>query len=74
MFEHVLLFLSFIYAIAITHLFSSTTELILARDRVGRPGLLIGRRWMRVSRSPDEGAGGQLAGGSPIWPACGIGP
>jgi hypothetical protein len=44
MFEHVLLFLSFIYAIAITHLFSSTTELILARDRVRPSGLLIG--WM----------------------------
>jgi hypothetical protein len=44
MFEHVLLFLSFIYAIAITHLFSSATELILARDRVRVSGLLIA--WM----------------------------
>ncbi|HLZ77392.1 hypothetical protein [Phenylobacterium sp.] len=44
MFEHVLLFLSFIYAIALTHLFSSSTELILARDRVRPSGLLIA--WM----------------------------
>jgi hypothetical protein len=44
MFEHVLLFLSFIYAIAITHLLSTTTELILKRDRVLLSGLLIA--WM----------------------------
>jgi hypothetical protein len=44
MFEHILLFLSFIYAIAITHLLSTTTELILKRDRVRLSGLLIA--WM----------------------------
>jgi hypothetical protein len=47
MFEHVLLFLSFIYAIALTHLFGSTTELILARDRVRVSGLLI--CWMALA-------------------------
>jgi hypothetical protein len=44
MFEHVTLLLSFIYAIAITHLLGSATELILARDRVRLSGLLIA--WM----------------------------
>jgi hypothetical protein len=47
MFEHVILFLSFIYAIALTHLLSSATDLILSRDRVKASGLLIG--WMVVA-------------------------
>ncbi len=34
MFEHIQLLLSFVYALALTHLFASTTGLILARDRV----------------------------------------
>ena len=47
MFEHITLFLSFIYAIAITHLLSSATELILARDRVKVSWLLLG--WMAAA-------------------------
>lgn len=47
MFEHITLFLSFIYAIAITHLLSSATELILARDRVKVSWLLLG--WMALA-------------------------
>jgi hypothetical protein len=47
MFEHVILFLSFIFAVALTHLLSSATGLILARDRVKVSGLLIG--WMTVA-------------------------
>lgn len=34
MFEHVTILISFIFAIAVTHLFSSATELIWAHDRV----------------------------------------
>ncbi|HZC17951.1 MAG TPA: hypothetical protein VE309_14435 [Caulobacteraceae bacterium] len=34
MFDHVTLLLSFVYAIALTHLLSSATELVLARERV----------------------------------------
>lgn len=34
MFEHVMILLSFVYAIALTHLLSTTTELVLARKRV----------------------------------------
>jgi hypothetical protein len=34
MFEQITLLLSFVYALALTHLLSSVTELILARDRV----------------------------------------
>jgi hypothetical protein len=33
-FEHVTILLSFVYAIALTHLLSSTTELVIARKRV----------------------------------------
>lgn len=47
MFEHITVLLSFIYAIATTHLLSSTTELILARDRVRISWLLLG--WMAVA-------------------------
>lgn len=47
MFEHVTLFLSFIYAIAVTHQLSAATELILARDRVKPSGLLIA--WMALA-------------------------
>ena len=39
MFDHVTLLLSFVFAIALTHLLSSTTELVLARDRVRFSGL-----------------------------------
>lgn len=39
MFEHVTILLSFVFAIALTHLLSSTTELIWARDRVRFSGL-----------------------------------
>jgi hypothetical protein len=38
-FEHVTILLSFVYAIALTHLLSSTTELVLARKRVRFSGL-----------------------------------
>lgn len=34
MFEHISVLLSFVFAIALTHLLTSTTELIWARDRV----------------------------------------
>jgi len=39
MFEHVTVLLSFIFAIAITHLLTSATELVWARDRVRFSGL-----------------------------------
>ncbi len=39
MFEHITILLSFVFAIAITHLFTSATELIWARDRVRFSGL-----------------------------------
>lgn len=39
MFEHVTILLSFVFAIALTHLLSSATELVLARDRVRFSGL-----------------------------------
>jgi peptidoglycan/LPS O-acetylase OafA/YrhL len=39
MFEHVTILLSFVFAIALTHLLSSTTELVWARDRVRFSGL-----------------------------------
>jgi hypothetical protein len=39
MFEHVTILLSFVYAIALTHLLSTATELVLARDRVRFSGL-----------------------------------
>ena len=35
MFEHVAILLSFVYALALTHLLSSATGLIIARDRAG---------------------------------------
>jgi hypothetical protein len=38
-FEHVTILLSFVYAIALTHLLSSTTELVIARKRVRFSGL-----------------------------------
>jgi len=44
MFEHVTLLLSFIYVIALTHLLSTTTGLVLARDRVRFSPLLA--LWM----------------------------
>jgi hypothetical protein len=46
-FEHVALLLSFIYVIALTHLLSSTTSLILARDRVRFSPLLA--LWMLLA-------------------------
>jgi len=39
MFEHVTILLSFVFAIALTHLLTSSTELIWARDRVRFSGL-----------------------------------
>ena len=44
MFEHVVVLLSFVYAIALTHLLSSATELIWSRDRVRPSGRQI--LWM----------------------------
>src|SRR5258705_11165959 len=40
MFQHVSVLVSFIFAIALTHVFSSTSQLILARDRVRFSALL----------------------------------
>jgi hypothetical protein len=37
MFEHAAMLLSFVYALALTHLLSSATDLVLARDRSGSP-------------------------------------
>jgi hypothetical protein len=34
MFQHVIVLVSFIFAIALTHVFSSASQLLLARDRV----------------------------------------
>ena len=39
MFEHVTVLLSFVFAIALTHLLTSTTELVWARDHVRFSGL-----------------------------------
>ncbi len=39
MFEHVTLLLSFVYALALTHLLSSATELVIAGKRVRFSGL-----------------------------------
>ncbi len=39
MFDHVTVLLSFVFAFALTHLLSSTTELVVARDRVRFSGL-----------------------------------
>ncbi|HZL00971.1 MAG TPA: hypothetical protein VFC47_13855 [Caulobacteraceae bacterium] len=44
MFEQITILLSFVFAIALTHLLSSTTDLILTRDRVHFSGLLA--LWM----------------------------
>jgi hypothetical protein len=47
MFEHVTLLLSFIYALAVTHLLASATELIIARERVKFSGLQAA--WMAAA-------------------------
>lgn len=47
MFEHVAMLLSFVYALAITHLLASTGELILARRRVIFSGLQAA--WMAAA-------------------------
>ena len=39
MFQHITVLLSFVFAIALTHLLSSASKLILARDRVRFSGL-----------------------------------
>jgi len=44
MFEHVIVLLSFVFALALTHLLSSATELIAARDRLRFSGRLA--LWM----------------------------
>ena len=44
MYENIILFLSFVYAIAITHVLSTANELIQARRRLKVSGLLVG--WM----------------------------
>lgn len=40
MFQHVTVLISFIFAIALTHVFSSASQLLLGRDRVRFSGLL----------------------------------
>src|SRR5438034_10982081 len=40
MFQHVSVLVSFIFAIALTHVFSSASQLLLARDRVRYSALL----------------------------------
>ena len=47
MFEQVTLLLSFVYALALTHLLASVTELTLARDRVRFSGLHA--LWMGIA-------------------------
>ena len=47
MFEHVAMLLSFVYALALTHLLASATELIIARDRVKFYGLQAA--WMAAA-------------------------
>jgi len=39
-FQHVTVLISFIFALALTHVLSSASNLILQRDRVGFSGLL----------------------------------
>ncbi len=41
MFEHVTILLSFVYAVALTHLLSSATELLIERKRVRISGLYV---------------------------------
>lgn len=41
MFENVSILLSFVYAVALTHLLTSATELIWARDRIRFSGLFV---------------------------------
>ena len=47
MYEHVVLLLSFVYALALAHVLSSVTDLILARERVRWSGLHL--VWMLTS-------------------------
>jgi len=47
MFEHVILLLSFIYALAVTHVLASATELIIARERVRFSAVQAG--WMAAA-------------------------
>ena len=47
MFEHITILLSFVFAIALTHLFTSATEMIWARDRVVFSGLHA--LWMLIA-------------------------
>lgn len=44
MFAHITVFISFIYAVAVTQVLTSVSDLILARDRVRWSGLALG--WM----------------------------
>lgn len=47
MFEHVTLLLSFVYAVALTHLLSTATELLIARRRVQLSGLYAA--WLLIA-------------------------
>lgn len=47
MFEHVTLLLSFVYAVALTHLLSTATELLIARQRVRLCGLYTA--WLLIA-------------------------
>src|SRR5258706_2170767 len=47
MFEHTAVLLSFVYALALTHLLSSVTDLVLARERVRFSGLQAA--WMLIA-------------------------
>lgn len=47
MFAHITTLLSFVYALALTHLLSTATELVLARDRVRGGGLHV--LWMLIA-------------------------
>jgi hypothetical protein len=46
-FEHVTILLAFVYALAVTHLLSTATDAIVARDRVKASGLLV--MWMFIA-------------------------
>jgi hypothetical protein len=53
MFQHVTVLVSFVFAIALTHVFSSASQLLLARDRVRFSALLADVGWIRVDSLVD---------------------
>jgi hypothetical protein len=64
MFQHVTVLVSFIFAIALTHVFSSASQLLLGRDRVrfhGKSGHLCQPQYHRLAK-PNDWIGAELVG------------